>query len=71
MSGPYVSWADRDRASYLYHDVSGNLIHPPSGMRSSVPLGGEVSSAHNKQLLHTLRPREISTRFSMERGAQQ
>ena len=49
MSGPYVSWADRTHANYLYHDVSGDLMHPPSGMRSSVPLGGKagcISSAH-------------------------
>jgi hypothetical protein len=48
VSGPYLSWADRSYANYLYHNVSGDLVHPPSGMRSSVPLGGEVSSAcHN------------------------
>ena len=43
VSGPYVGWADTGHCNYLYHDVSGDLIHPPSGMRSSVPLGGEVS----------------------------
>ncbi len=41
VSGPYVGWADRYNFRYLFHDVSGDLIPPPSGMRSSVPLGGE------------------------------
>lgn len=52
VSGPYVGWADRSHANYLYHDVSGDLIHPPSGMRSSVPLGGELSySPYNDTLV--------------------
>ncbi len=40
VSGPH-SWADLDKCNYLFHDVSGDLKAPPSGMRSSVPLGGE------------------------------
>uniref|UniRef100_A0A1X7SQU2 Glycosyl-hydrolase family 116 N-terminal domain-containing protein n=1 Tax=Amphimedon queenslandica TaxID=400682 RepID=A0A1X7SQU2_AMPQE len=40
VSGPYLGWADIGHANYLFHDVSGDLTHPPSGMRSSVPLGG-------------------------------
>ncbi len=41
VSGPYSGWADKRNCNYLFHDVSGDLIPPPSGMRSSVPLGGE------------------------------
>ena len=44
VSGPYVGWADTKSANYLFHDVAGDMLHPPSGMRSSVPLGGKASS---------------------------
>ena len=43
MSGPYLSWTDGGRHPYLYHIVGGDLVSPPLGMRSSVPLGGESS----------------------------
>ena len=43
MSGPYLSWADRGRCPYLYHNVRRDLVSPPLGMRSSVPLGGKSS----------------------------
>ncbi len=39
VTEPYRSWAGE--CSYLYHYVSGDWIPPPSGMRSSVPLGGK------------------------------
>uniref|UniRef100_A0A1X7UVT0 Uncharacterized protein n=1 Tax=Amphimedon queenslandica TaxID=400682 RepID=A0A1X7UVT0_AMPQE len=45
VSGPYLGWADIGHANYLYHDVSGDLTHPASGMRSSVPLGGKYNTA--------------------------
>ena len=45
MSGPYLGWADIGKCPYLYHDVGGDLVSPPSGMRSSVPLGGESSKS--------------------------
>lgn len=42
VSGPYLGWADTHQANYLFQDVSGPyLTNPPSGMRSSVPLGGK------------------------------
>ena len=41
MSGPYLAWTDRGRCPYLYHNVGGDLVSPPLGMRSSVPLGGK------------------------------
>ncbi|XP_019852028.1 PREDICTED: uncharacterized protein LOC109581956 [Amphimedon queenslandica] len=41
VSGPYLGWADTHQANYLFLEVSGPyLTNPPSGMRSSVPLGG-------------------------------
>ncbi len=43
VSRPYMGWAVEETFNYLYHSVSGDLLHPPSGMRSSVPLGGECS----------------------------
>ncbi len=43
VSGPYVGWADQAACNYLYRSISGDLVEPPSGMRSSVPLGGECS----------------------------
>ncbi|XP_019863749.1 PREDICTED: uncharacterized protein LOC109592849, partial [Amphimedon queenslandica] len=39
VSGPYLAWADVKQANYLFHDVSGDMTHPASGMRSSIPLG--------------------------------
>ena len=43
VTGSYTSWADTyGQTSYLFQSVGGVLVHPPSGMRSSVPLGGEV-----------------------------
>ena len=41
VSGPYLGWADLDKSPYLYRDVDGDLLSPPKGMRSAVPLGGE------------------------------
>ena len=41
MSGPYLGWADTGSCPYLYRDVDGDLLSPPKGMRSAVPLGGE------------------------------
>ena len=41
MSGPYVGWADKGMCNILYQDVGGDQLHPASGVRSSVPLGGE------------------------------
>ncbi len=41
VTGPYMAWGNTDVCNYLFRDVSGDLIPPPSGMRSSVPLGGE------------------------------
>ena len=43
VTGPYVGWAERYKCAYLYHELGGKLLHPPSGMRSSVPLGGQSS----------------------------
>jgi len=40
VSGPYMGWADEGRCNYLYQDVNGDLLHPASGLHSSVPLGG-------------------------------
>ena len=40
VSGPYMGWADERSCNYLYQDVDGDLLHPASGLRSSVPLGG-------------------------------
>lgn len=53
VSGPYVSWDDcaKGYANYLYHDVAGDLIHPPSGMRSSVPLGGIYIYIYSQEFL--------------------
>ena len=42
VTGSYTSWSDTyEKSSYLFQSVAGILVHPPSGMRSSVPLGGE------------------------------
>ena len=41
VSGPYRGWADTGNCSHLFRDVDGDLLHPASGLRSSVPLGGE------------------------------
>ena len=42
VSDAYTSWADSyGQTSYLFQSVGGVLVHPPTGMRSSVPLGGE------------------------------
>ena len=41
VSGPYLGWADEGKCPYLYRDVVGDLLSPPSGVRSAVPLGGE------------------------------
>ena len=49
VSGPYVGWADTTHANYLYRDVAGDLMHPPSGLRSSVPLGGKGVFSHDSQ----------------------
>ena len=43
VSGPYLAWVDKHKCLYLYHNVGGNLVSPPLGMRSSVPLGGKSS----------------------------
>ena len=43
MSGPYLGWYDKGKCPYLYHNVGGDLVSPPLGMRSSVPLGGKSS----------------------------
>ena len=46
VTNPYTSWAYYPfgpSAYYLFQDVDGVLVTPPSGMRSSVPLGGEDS----------------------------
>jgi hypothetical protein len=46
VTTPYTSWAyDPFGPSpyYLFQDVNGAQVTPPSGMRSSVPLGGETS----------------------------
>eukprot|EP00731_Ephydatia_muelleri_P017942 Em0010g1040a len=43
VTNPYTSWAYYPfgpSAYYLFQDVDGVLVTPPSGMRSSVPLGG-------------------------------
>ena len=45
VTSSYTSWSDTyGESSYLYQSVAGILVHPPSGMRSSVPLGGEDNS---------------------------
>ena len=44
MSGPYLGWADMDKSPYLYRDVEGDLLSPPKGMRSAVPLGGKCET---------------------------
>ena len=43
VTGPYLAWTDTKRCPYLYHNVGGDLVSPPLGMRSSVPLGGKSS----------------------------
>ena len=43
VSGPYLAWVDKHKFLYLYHNVGGDLVSPPLGMRSSVPLGGKSS----------------------------
>ncbi|XP_064405275.1 uncharacterized protein LOC135350425 [Halichondria panicea] len=40
VSGPYTGWADVNSVNYLFRDRGQNYVDPPSGMRSSVPLGG-------------------------------
>ena len=60
VSGPYVGWADRQHFNYLYQSVSGELLHPPSGMRSSVPLGGEYA-LWLARLIHIQYPEMMNT----------
>jgi len=40
VSGPYIGWVAKGETNYLYRAIDGKLIDPPSGMRSSMPLGG-------------------------------
>ena len=41
VTRPYIGWADVNQCNYLFRLVGEDLVHPPSGIRSSVPLGGE------------------------------
>ena len=43
VSMPYIGWADSFKCNYLYQENDGDLVSPPSGMRSSVPHGGTNS----------------------------
>ena len=47
VTGPYVGWADTGMCNYLYQLIGNDLVHPPSGMRSSVPLGGKYIVYNN------------------------
>ena len=42
VSGPYISWADTHSFNYLFRHRGQTYVDPPSGMRSSVPLGGKM-----------------------------
>ncbi len=42
VSGPYVGWADVHAANYLFKHQGEIFTDPPSGIRSSVPLGGKI-----------------------------
>ncbi len=42
VSGPYIGWADTYSFNYLFRHRGQTYVDPPSGMRSSVPLGGKM-----------------------------
>ena len=42
VSGPYTGWADVHSVNYLFRRRGQIYVDPPSGMRSSVPLGGKM-----------------------------
>lgn len=43
VSGFQNNWADRGNFNYLFQNQNGQLNPPPTGIRSSVPLGGKFN----------------------------
>ena len=43
VTGPYRGWAEVGTCTYMFQEIGNEQFNPPSGMRSSVPLGGQSS----------------------------